>query len=86
MQGGPVGLYTKGYKAKNWWTHTDTDVWEDIKCEELKPTYYYKWEKLNIYNDLIETTNWVTDTYAEKYNFKTTGWRKIDNSKRTWEN
>ena len=53
------------------------------KLEE--PIYYYKWEKMYTYGEIWATT-WMTDEYAERGGFKTSGWKKIESSKRTWEN
>ena len=75
-------MYPLGYTSDDWVEHTNTDEWEDYEYQE--PTYYYKWEKL--FNDgNIWSTNWMTDEYAERGGFKALGWRKIENSKRTWE-
>ena len=73
-----------GCVSHTWIEHTDEDIWEDVRHKKLEPTYY-KWERLHINNELIETSNFVTDAYAEKYNFESNGWRKIENSKRSWE-
>ena len=75
--------YIIGLKSDDWVKHTNINTWED--CDYKEPTYYYKWEKLQT-NDLILTSNLVTDKYAEKHNFKAEGWVKIESSKRTWDN
>ena len=78
-----TSIYSVGYKADDWYPHTDTNEWEDIDYKE-EPTYYYQWKRdIDIGN--IEISNFVTDEYAEKQNYKVEGWVKIENSKRTWE-
>ena len=71
-----------GHKSNDWVPHTDAEVWEDYAYEE--PVYYYRWEKL--YTDgRIGITDWVTDAYAEKHEYKIDKWSKKESSKRTWE-
>ena len=75
--------HTIGCRLDTWIPHTDTNAWEDYAYEE-EPIYYYRWEKL--YRDgRINTSDLVTDEHANICNYKRDGWRKIESSKRTWE-
>ena len=53
----------------------------------IKPdvTYYYQWEKINTNNDSIMTSQSITDERAKETEYSEGGWRRIDSSKRTWE-
>jgi len=72
-----------GHESDKWKEHTNTEVWED--CEYEEPTYYYRWEKLTSKGSSILKSSHVTDEYAEKNSFENSGWRKLANTKRTWE-
>ena len=53
-----------------------------VKPDE--PTYYWRWERLS--NDgVIGLTDYITDEYAENNRIVEQGYRKIESSKRTWE-
>ena len=54
-----------------------------IKTDE--PTYYYQWEKLYPKRRIV-TSEHLTDETADCDGYKVSeGWRRIDSSKRTWE-
>ena len=53
------------------------------RVAEEEPTYYYKWEKLG--DRCIVVSAFITDEYAKDENFEEEGYRKIESSKRTWE-
>ena len=74
--------YEVGHKSNDWIPHTDTKTWEDYDYTE--PTYYYRWEKL--YPDgRIGISDLVTDEHANTCNYEKYGWRRVESSKRTWE-
>ena len=61
-------------------------LWEQREGSEYRPKpkepiYFYRYEKLNDEGQIFES-NFVTDEFAKKYNFKSRGWSKILNSKR----
>ena len=82
VQAENTSIHSLGHTSDAWIPHTDTNAWED--CDYVEPTYYYLWEKLTR-NGSILTSSHITDKYAEKHNFENSGWRKIESSKRTWE-
>ena len=66
----------------------DTQVMCDITRYRIKsdePLYYYQWEKMLSHGAVITVTEYVLDDYAEKNGYKKDGWRKIENSRRTWD-
>ena len=51
-----------------------------IKPEDV---YYYIWEKLKM-DGGISISNPISDNHAESFGYTSDGWRKIESSKRTW--
>ena len=78
-----VGIYK--------WQKLTNPYW-DFKSEEYRvkpdePTYYYQWERLDMNNDsvIIVSSIYLTDLEAVNLKYAEQGWRRIDSSKRTWE-
>jgi len=73
-------------KSEEEWKNTDYPSWhlENRYRIKEKSIYYYQWEKLTGNGNTIETLGYATDEYAEDYNYTGKGWRKIETSKRTW--
>ena len=69
-------------RLDNWIPHTDTNAWEDY--DYVEPTYYYQWEIL-LSTGKVKVSDFMTNKYAEKFKYEKDGWRKIESSKRTWE-
>jgi hypothetical protein len=60
------------------------DINNESKAKE-EPTYYYQWEAVSKYRECIILSQYVTDEYAEEHDYVKDGWRKIESSKRTWD-
>ena len=74
---------------KGEWEYLEYPEWNKapqtyrIKTDE--PTYYYQWEKLYPEGRII-TSEYLTDETADYDGYKVSeGWRRIESSKRTWE-
>ncbi len=51
-----------------------------IKPEDI---YYYQWEQISENQDVIEISNFLNNEVGDL--LKNDGWRKIESSKRTWD-
>ena len=75
----------------------EKDTWDIVKkpifgihCEyrvkSLEPVYFYQWEKLFDENQIIISNGFITDERAKNSGItKEQGWRKIESSRRTWD-
>lgn len=67
------------------WLPVEAPLFEEASSYRAvkKIIYYYQWEKL--IDRRIVTTEYVNDKHATLANYKENGYRKIEGSKRTWE-
>ena len=71
-----------GYKSNRWVSHTYEKTWEDY--DYVETISYYRWERLSSKGKIL-VSDFMTDKYAEEFKYEKEGWRKIESSKRTWE-
>ncbi len=73
------GEWYSTHKKLNW-NYPITDY--RIKPDE--PIYYWEWE-IKEKDGIIRTSLFMTDNYVSETRFVENGWRKVESSKRTWE-
>ena len=78
--------------GSSWYGTTCTTI-ESIRANiqtghkyRIKPkdVYYYIWEKLKV-DGGISISNPISDNHAESFGYTSDGWRKIESSKRIWD-
>jgi hypothetical protein len=70
----------------DWVPKTDPSWYINDKYRvKEKPIYYYQWEKLSNDYECISLSSYITDECAAKNHYVEDRWRKIESSRRIWE-